>query len=106
MELGGLGLHQEYLRLSSTLKPECVYQINPEIADSLTSWLLAALDMTNPLPSSLTSLNRWLAEPTQFIFLPSQAFIPNAKGYPVLSKACQTFIRGFARVRAAGAHYG
>ncbi|KAJ9098885.1 hypothetical protein QFC19_006223 [Naganishia cerealis] len=58
-----------------------------------------SLDMTNPLPSSLTSLNRWLAEPTQFIFLPSQAFIPNAKGYPVLSKACQTFIRGFVRLK-------
>ncbi|KAJ9115298.1 hypothetical protein QFC20_001166 [Naganishia adeliensis] len=61
--------------------------------------LSLTLDMANPLPSSLTSLNRWLAEPTQFIFLPSQAFIPNAKGYPVLSKACQTFIRGFARLK-------
>ncbi|KAJ9123690.1 hypothetical protein QFC24_003461 [Naganishia onofrii] len=61
--------------------------------------LSLTLDMTNPLPSSLTSLNRWLAEPTQFIFLPSQAFIPNAKGYPVLSKACQTFVRGFVRLK-------
>jgi len=60
---------------------------------------LLALDMSNPLPPSLTTLQRWIAEPTDVIFLPSQSFIPNAKGYPVLSKACQAFIRSFVRVR-------
>jgi protein arginine N-methyltransferase 5 len=59
----------------------------------------SALDMSNPLPPSLTTLQRWIAEPTDVIFLPSQSFIPNAKGYPVLSKACQAFIRSFVRVR-------
>lgn len=94
-----MGLYQEHLRISSTIESECVINSHGRLEDSLTFRRSIALDMANPLPSSLTSLNRWLAEPTQFIFLPSQAFIPNAKGYPVLSKACQTFIRGFARVR-------
>jgi protein arginine N-methyltransferase 5 len=61
---------------------------------------ISALDMSNPLPPSLTTLQRWIAEPTDIIFLPSQSFIPNAKGYPVLSKACQAFIRSFVRVSA------
>lgn len=57
-----------------------------------------ALDMSNPLPPSSTTLQRWIAEPTEIIFLPPQSFIPNAKGYPVLSKACQAFVRSFVRL--------
>lgn len=43
------------------------------------------------------ALSRWTAEPVKHIWLPATAFIPNAKGYPVLSKACQAFIRGMTK---------
>lgn len=55
--------------------------------------LWEALDLTNPLPPSAGALARWSAEPVNYIWLPASSFIPNAKGYPVLSKACQAFIR-------------
>lgn len=40
---------------------------------------------------------RWAAEPVKHIWLPAGTFIPNAKGYPVLSKATQHFLRGLSR---------
>ncbi|ADV21175.1 protein arginine N-methyltransferase 5 [Cryptococcus gattii E566] len=55
--------------------------------------LSVTLDLTNPLPPSAGALARWSAEPVNYIWLPASSFIPNAKGYPVLSKACQAFIR-------------
>ena len=58
-----------------------------------------ALDLTNPLPPSVGALARWTAEPVKNIWLPASSFIPNAKGYPVLSKACQAFLRGMGKVR-------
>lgn len=59
----------------------------------------AALDLTNPLPSP-KSLTRWAAEPVRHIFLPCTSFIPNAKGYPVLSKSMQAFLKSAFKVRA------
>ncbi|WVO17813.1 hypothetical protein L204_105511 [Cryptococcus depauperatus] len=59
--------------------------------------LSVALDLTNPLPPSVGALARWTAEPVKYIWLPATSFIPNTKGYPVLSKACQAFIRGMAK---------
>jgi protein arginine N-methyltransferase 5 len=58
----------------------------------------SALDLTNPLPPSVGALSRWTAEPTRYIWLPANSFIPNGKGYPVLSKACQAFLRGMSKV--------
>jgi protein arginine N-methyltransferase 5 len=55
------------------------------------------LDLSNPLPPSIGALQRWTAEPVKHIWLPATSFIPNAKGYPVLSKACQAFIRGMTK---------
>jgi len=57
-----------------------------------------ALDLTNPLPPSIGALSRWTAEPVKNVWLPATAFIPNAKGYPVLSKACQAFLRAMTKV--------
>lgn len=59
--------------------------------------LTAALDLSNPLPPSIGALQRWTAEPVKHIWLPATSFIPNGKGYPVLSKACQAFIRGMTK---------
>jgi type II protein arginine methyltransferase len=53
----------------------------------------SALDLTPPLPSTLGALSRWAAESVRFIYLPSSTFIANNKGYPVLPKGTQSFIR-------------
>lgn len=55
-----------------------------------------ALDLTNALPPS-SSLVRWGAEPIQHIYLPCTTFIPNAKGYPVLPKSHQAFLKTLFR---------
>ncbi|KAJ3830210.1 shk1 kinase-binding protein 1 [Lentinula raphanica] len=55
--------------------------------------LTLALDLTPPLPNSPGVLSKWAAEAVRYIFLPSSTFIANAKGYPVLPKPTQTFIR-------------
>ncbi|EIN04806.1 PRMT5-domain-containing protein [Punctularia strigosozonata HHB-11173 SS5] len=55
--------------------------------------LSLTLDLTPPLPSGAGILDRWAAEPLRHVFLPSSAFIANAKGYPVLPKGTQSFIR-------------
>ena len=51
------------------------------------------------LPASPGALARWAAEPTRHILLPASSFISNAKGYPVLSKATQTFLKEVMKVR-------
>jgi type II protein arginine methyltransferase len=52
-----------------------------------------ALDLSLPLPLSSGVLSRWTSEPCCQIFLPATSFISNAKGYPVLTKATQNFLR-------------
>lgn len=59
--------------------------------------LTVLLDLSTPLPPSVGALSRWAAEPVKHIWLSAPSFIPNAKGYPVLSKACQAFLRGLTR---------
>ncbi|EPQ54063.1 PRMT5-domain-containing protein, partial [Gloeophyllum trabeum ATCC 11539] len=61
--------------------------------------LSLTLDLTPPLPSSAGVLKRWAAEPMHSIFLPASTFIANAKGYPVLPKGTQTFIRDIMKYR-------
>jgi protein arginine N-methyltransferase 5 len=51
------------------------------------------LDLSLPLPSSAGILSRWTTEPCYQILLPATSFISNAKGYPVLTKATQNFLR-------------
>jgi protein arginine N-methyltransferase 5 len=54
---------------------------------------LPALDLTPPLPTTLGVLDKWSAEAVRYIFLPCSTFIANTKGYPVLPKPTQNFIR-------------
>ncbi|OCH94445.1 PRMT5-domain-containing protein [Obba rivulosa] len=61
--------------------------------------LTLTLDLTLPLPSTLGLLSQWLAEPIRHIFLPASAFIANAKGYPVLPKGTQAFIRDVMKLQ-------
>lgn len=50
------------------------------------------------MPSVLSVLSQWSAEPVQHIFLPASTFIANPKGYPVLPKGTQSFIRDIMKV--------
>jgi protein arginine N-methyltransferase 5 len=59
---------------------------------------LTVLDLTPPLPVVPGVLSRWLAEPVKYLYLPASTFIGNAKGYPVLPKGTQTFIRDIMAV--------
>lgn len=67
------------------------------VANTLAVLTVPALDLSNPLPPSVGALSRWTSEPVKHIFLPATSYIPNAKGFPVLSKACQAFIRGMTK---------
>lgn len=70
----------------------------PAIAHSLLTKGVTALDLTPPLPSVLSVLSQWSAEPVRNIFLPVTTFIANAKGYPVLPKVTQSFIWDMIKV--------
>ena len=59
----------------------------------LLTHLLSALDLSPALPTTLGVLSKWSAESVRHIFLPSSTFIANMKGYPVLPKPTQQFIR-------------
>ncbi|KAI0049761.1 PRMT5-domain-containing protein [Auriscalpium vulgare] len=61
--------------------------------------LTLTLDLTPPLPSVPGVLNRWAAEPIRHVFLPASTFIANGKGYPVLPKGSQMFIRDIMKHR-------
>ncbi|KAI0070415.1 PRMT5-domain-containing protein [Panus rudis PR-1116 ss-1] len=56
------------------------------------------LDLTPPLPTELAVLQQWVAEPTRFLYIPATTFIANAKGYPVLPKPTQNFIRDVMKI--------
>ncbi|KAJ7127039.1 PRMT5-domain-containing protein [Mycena epipterygia] len=55
--------------------------------------LSLTLDLTPPLPSKSGFLSKWKAEAIRYLLLPSSTFIANTKGYPVLPKGTQSFIR-------------
>nr|GAT60798.1 Shk1 kinase-binding protein 1 [Mycena chlorophos] len=55
--------------------------------------LTLTLDLTPPLPVNSGFLAKWKAEAIRYLFLPASTFIANMKGYPVLPKGTQSFIR-------------
>ncbi|KAF9521677.1 PRMT5-domain-containing protein [Crepidotus variabilis] len=55
--------------------------------------LTLTLDLSPALPTTLGVLSKWAAESVRHIYLPSTTFIANMKGYPVLPKPTQQFIR-------------
>ena len=74
------------------------YASHERIFTAGTNANTTALDLTPPLPLSSTVLNQWLAEPVRYLWLPASTFIANAKGYPVLPKGTQSFIRDIFKV--------
>ncbi|KAG5354099.1 hypothetical protein C0989_007459 [Termitomyces sp. Mn162] len=55
--------------------------------------LTLTLDLSPPLPTTIGVLSKWAAESVRSILLPASTFIANGKGYPVLPKTTQSFIR-------------
>ncbi|GAA5801491.1 PRMT5 arginine-N-methyltransferase-domain-containing protein [Helicostylum pulchrum] len=52
-----------------------------------------ALELTSELPSDEQLLDMWLAEPIKAVIVPAEIFVENSKGYPVLTKPHQRFIK-------------
>ncbi|KAG2236581.1 hypothetical protein INT48_000135 [Thamnidium elegans] len=52
-----------------------------------------ALELTSELPTDEQLLDMWLAEPIKAVIVPAEIFVENSKGYPVLSKPHQRFIK-------------
>ncbi|KAG8954225.1 methyltransferase protein [Tulasnella sp. 424] len=59
--------------------------------------LSVSLDLSYPVPPSQPLLDRWNSEPIRYIFLPASAFVANGRGYPVLPKTTQAFIRDIVK---------
>ncbi|KAG6865728.1 hypothetical protein C0991_012374 [Blastosporella zonata] len=55
--------------------------------------LTLTLDLSPPLPTTIGVLSKWAAESVRNVLLPASTFIANGKGYPVLPKTTQSFIR-------------
>lgn len=55
------------------------------------TWLGVVLDIPDTLPAGRL-IDRWVGEPTRAVVLHTSAFLSNAKGYPVLSRAHQELI--------------
>ncbi len=97
--MGDVGHNSDNVRLRGTLNTKYVQVLTPYISWRLnTDSIDSALDLTPPLPAELEVLHQWVAEPTRFLFLPASAFITNMKGYPVLPKGTQSFIRDIMKV--------
>ncbi|GJJ08559.1 hypothetical protein Clacol_002777 [Clathrus columnatus] len=54
--------------------------------------------MSKPFPAT-HQLIIWTSEPTRFLFVSARCFISNPKGFPVLPKLAQDFIRGIIHQR-------
>ncbi|KAI8099404.1 PRMT5 arginine-N-methyltransferase-domain-containing protein [Halteromyces radiatus] len=54
--------------------------------------IYVALELTEDLPHD-DILDMWLAEPVKALIVPAEVFIPNAKGFPVLPKRHQAFVK-------------
>jgi len=52
-----------------------------------------ALELTSELPHDKELLDMWFAEPIKTVIIPGEIFISNSKGYPVLPKAHQNFVK-------------
>ncbi|CAG8593953.1 3805_t:CDS:10 [Ambispora leptoticha] len=61
--------------------------------------LSIALELTADLPDNYI-LERWFGEPIKAVIVPTNIFLTNAKGYPVLSRKHQAFVRRLMRIRA------
>jgi protein arginine N-methyltransferase 5 len=61
--------------------------------------LQVALELTANLPSTDRELHRWLAEPVRAVIVPTDVFLTNKQGFPVLSKRHKNLLSVFFRHR-------
>nr|XP_039272959.1 protein arginine N-methyltransferase 5-like [Styela clava] len=54
-----------------------------------------ALELTADLPSQL---ERWQGEPIRVVYIPTSVFLMNQKGFPVLSRAHQQFVKNLMKL--------
>eukprot|EP00434_Breviolum_minutum_P028225 symbB.v1.2.024969.t1/scaffold2401.1/size80084/1 len=54
--------------------------------------LQVCLEFTADLPETDLELQRWLGEPVRSVIIPSDAFLTNKQGFPVLSKRHKAFL--------------
>ncbi|CAK9051866.1 unnamed protein product [Durusdinium trenchii] len=54
--------------------------------------LQVCLELTEDLPETDRELHRWLAEPVRSVIIPTDAFLTNKQGFPVLSKRHKAFL--------------
>lgn len=55
------------------------------------------LEVSADLPSQ-DELDRWCGEPVKSLLLPTSIFLTNRRGYPVLSRQHQAFIKAMAQL--------
>lgn len=65
---------------------------------------MSALEITADLPEDDKILDRWFAEPIRAVILPADIFLSNNKGFPVLSKRHQSFIKRLMKVTSFSSH--
>jgi len=61
--------------------------------------LQVALEITADLPATERELERWFAEPVRAIIVPTEIFLTNKQGFPVLSKRHKALLSRFFRHR-------
>ena len=62
-----------------------------------------ALNLAGDLPDDI-QVERWAGEPIKAIIIPTSMFLTNKKGYPVLSKSHQVFLRVLMHKMARDVH--
>ena len=55
------------------------------------------MELPADLPDEIY-LERWFAEPIKAVILPTKIFLTNVKGFPVLSKKHQAFVKKLMKV--------
>jgi len=63
------------------------------------SRLQVALELTADLPSTDREIERWFAEPVRAVIVPTEIFLTNTQGFPVLSKRHKKLLLTFFRYR-------
>ena len=66
--------------------------------ESLSIFPSALEVCSDTVPLSKSKVDRWCGEPLKTVVIPTDVFVPNKRGYPVLSKIHQAFMERVFRV--------
>lgn len=69
------------------------------LAQKIAQHIGIVLEVTADLPSPAL-LARWRGEPVKAVLLPTSVFLTNKAGYPVLSRAHQSFVKSMIEIHA------